>query len=524
MSSALIGEGERSAPLGTPTNDTLVNGAPAMSSSDNSDTSTDPIIDVTDQSDQLPQRLTSGALIEPAATLTPSVIAPAAQAPVILTIDPTLLGHQPPPPQRTWTAAQLFRSLVVIGLITTGGAIVGWLYGGSAEPVYAARSEFIYFLEDAVPDGFLREDRRILTQLVTIESDAVLRPIATEFDTTVTDLRDSLNVEVVDLSEVIRLDVTDPDSSRALELNGAVLDAYRETAEASRLDDSVTQLTERRAELLDELALADLEVQTIEEAKLGDVSLAASEESLGRQLTIESERLQRLSAMADDLLTGPTTVDDAGTINAQITSSRATIESLQQQLLGVRTQRANLQQRINNLLGTETEFQAGPLQNQDVVLSVQEDSLSLEITTVAERLRRLEGLSAETLVDTTIEPSSAPITDQIQIAEDAVASLESQILAVREQRAQLAQNAATLPSMTRRVSRLEADLARVEDELGSENLFERPVSPIEILATPFVLDEPVGNPRLQFAALGFIAAVPFALLVVALARLRSKRH
>jgi uncharacterized protein involved in exopolysaccharide biosynthesis len=411
-----------------------------------------------------------------------------------------------------------------MGLITLGGAFLGWLYGGRAEPVYAARSEFIYFLEDAVPDGFLREDRRILTQLVTIESDAILRPIAEDFDTTVTDLRDALSADVVDLSEVIRLDVTDTDSQRALELNVAILDAYRETAEETRRDDSPAQLSDRRAELLEELSIADLEVQAVAESRLGDISLAASEESLSRQLAIESDRLLRLSALADDLLTGPATVDDAGTINAQITSSRATITSLQQQLLDVRTRRADLQQRINNLLASETgAFQAGSLQDQDVVLSVQEDSLNLEITTVAERLRRLESLRAETLIDANVEPNAAPINQQIVVTQEAVASLEAQILTVREQRATLAQNAAELPALTRQVERLELDLARVDQELGDANLFERPVSPIEVLATPFVLDEAVGNPRLQFAALGFIAAVPLALIAAALLRLRSRR-
>jgi len=542
VSSALLGGGAETTAPGAP-NNSLMNGALSMSSYDDSpeephhDDSSTPVvtpfepdaglISVPDglqrpSTDNLPARLTTGALIEPAATPTPSIPMPV-QAPVILTIDPTLLGQQAPPPQRTWSAGQLIAAIMLIGLITVGGAIAGWLYGGRAEPVYAARSEFIYFLEDAVPDGFLREDRRILTQLVTIESAAVLRPIAEQFDTPLTDLRDALNVEVVDLSEVIRLDVRDAEPERALALNMAVLDAYRETAESTRLDDSVVQLTQRRQELLNELALADLEVESIKQAELGDVSLAATEESLSRQLTVESDRVQRLGALADDLLTGPTTVDDAATINAQIANSRATIDSLQQQLLAVRTNRSDLQQRIAVLLAGETAFQAGPLQSQDVVLSVQEDSLTLEIETVAQRLRRLEALRAESLVDTTVAPSSAPITEQVALAEQAVASLEEQILAVREQRAELAQSAATLPSMTRRVSRLEQDLTRVEDELGTENLFDRPVSPIEVLAAPFVLDEPVGNPKLQFAALGFIASVPIALIATALLRFRSGR-
>lgn len=428
-----------------------------------------------------------------------------------------------PPPAPSWTLTQLLSVLGAMAIIATIGSAIGWAYGSRAEPTYAARSELIYFLEDAVPDGFLREDRRILTQLVTIESEAILQPIAADFDTTVSDLRDVVSVEVVDLSEVIRLDVEDPDADRALAINTAILTSYVEQTDATFNRTDTNGLIATRDRLVTDLRIADEQSRDIQIAEGEDVELRVIEESLTRELDIATQRFQNLRSIADGLLVDTSTVDDTAAISSQISAANETIGRLERELLSVRTSREQLQQAVRDT-PEEFAYQANDALQQDVGLSVREESIQTQIATAAERVRRLEALRAESFVNNQVVPSDAPVDDRLATTEATMAELESQLLNVRTKRTQVAQRAAALPSLTREVDRLEAELRSVESSLGELEVSTLAPSPIEVLTTPLVLDEPVGNPKVQNAALGFIASVPIAALAAAALRSQQRKR
>jgi len=437
-------------------------------------------------------------------------------------IEPTTIS-QGPPPAPSWSLGQLLSVLGVMAVLAVLGSAIGWVYGGRAEPVYAARSEFIYFLDDAVPDGFLREDRRILTQLVTLESETVLQPIAADFDTTVSDLRDSINVEVVDLSEVIRLDVEDTDQERALAINNAILSSYTKEAEStfSRVNSSGLQLT--RDDLLAKLQIADEQSRSIQIAEAEDVELRVIEESLSRELEIATQRFQNLRSIDDGLLVESTTVDDTASLTSQISAANDTIRRLEGELVSVRSEREQLAGVIRST-PDEFAYQADSARQQDAALSVREESIQTSISTAAERVRRLEALRAESFINNEVQPNAAPVSERLASTEATMADLESQLLNVRTKRTQVAQRAAALPSVSREVDRLEAELRTVEGRIADLERTAQAPSPIEVLTKPLILDEPVGNPRIQMAALGFIASVPIAVLAAAVVRSRQRRR
>lgn len=428
------------------------------------------------------------------------------------------------PRSMQWSLRQLIEVLLVMALLCGGGLVAGALYGRGAEPVYAARSEFIYFLEDAVPDGFLREDRRILTQLVTLESEAVVAPVAREFGTTVEDVRDAMSVEVLDLSEVIRLDVQDPDGARALAMNEAILGNYRDVAEITDRRDDNSVLLDRRKDVLKELAIADQAALDIASAEIDDVALLSQEESLQRQLDSAIARVDRLASLSDNTLAAPVVTDDRATLESQLASSRQSLATLEQQLLVVRTERTQMQLAIEQQLGTGVPEAATPYRERDAQLSVQEDSLELEIDTTAERIRQLEGLLAQSRLNQTGAVDTTSIGTELAAAQTEVTGLEQELVDVRTQRAELTRRSAQLPSLTRTINRLETELIDLDAQITQANTTAAAPSPIEVLTEPLLLSEPVGNPTIRWAALGFIAALPFAALAGALVRQRQRKQ
>lgn len=423
-----------------------------------------------------------------------------------------------------WSLRQLLEVLIVMAVIAAGGLTAGAAFGRRVEPVYAARSEFIYYLEDSIPDGFLREDRRILTQLVTIESEAVVAPVAAEFDTTADDIRSAMSVDVLDLSEVIRLDIQDPDGARALAMNAAVLERYQQIAQDTDRRDDRSELVERRDAVLDELAVADQAALDIAAAELSDIALLSQEESLQRQVESTNARVDRLTELGDNSLSTPVVTNDRASLQAQLTASRSSLVSLEGQLLAVRTERAQVQSAIELNAGSGVPESASGYRQRDAVLSVREDSLELEIDTVSDRIRNLEGLIAETLVNQAGIVDTASIGTELSQALAARTSLETELVDVRTQRAALAQSAAQLPSLTRRIERLEVDLTDLDTQVAAATTTAASPSPIEILTEPLLLADPVGNPVIQWAALGFIASLPVAAVGGAFVRQRQRKQ
>lgn len=141
-------------------------------------------------------------------------------------------------------------------VIVLAASLAGYLFASLGDTVRAARSEVLYQLDTERPTGFLRQDRQLTTQLVTLRSRAVLAPVAEEYGLTVDDLSDRLDVSVAEDSEVIRIEVQDRSAARARALVGAITREYLArtlpggAAEARQyLEDQLTQLDQHREQL-----------------------------------------------------------------------------------------------------------------------------------------------------------------------------------------------------------------------------------------------------------------------------------
>ena len=235
--------------------------------------------------------------------------------------------------------AEIVRSVLAVLVVLPA---IGYGLGALRGESHVSRSEFVYSLDGSVPDGFLREDRRLLTQIVTFTSDAVLGPVAEEYDLEVEELRAKIDVETVDLSEVLRLEVSDDDPNRAVELNRAVLEQHLRTVTGESTTDFNQELTERRAEIANELdaaAAAGAEQQ----AELA--TLVAREQQLERQIALLGNRLDRLRTLEDEALAGTATV--SGTAVAQELETTTTeLAGAEAELAEVRVEQSAVEARI----------------------------------------------------------------------------------------------------------------------------------------------------------------------------------
>ena len=241
-----------------------------------------------------------------------------------------------------WSVGQLrgvaVRAMAVLVMLGT----VGFVFGASRGETHVARAEFVYTLDESVPDSFLREDRRLLTQVVTFQSDAVLTPVSQEFDLSVDELRARIDVETLDLSEVLRLDVSDGDSERAIALNQAVLNQYLEViTDASPAGDSTADLTQRRADVAADLAAADGARLELVEAQQRDVTLEVRQASIQRQIDLRNEQLNRIQGSLDDALIGGL-ITRSTLLNEEFDATLVLITDLETDLVDVGSERAAL--------------------------------------------------------------------------------------------------------------------------------------------------------------------------------------
>ncbi len=113
-------------------------------------------------------------------------------------------------------------SLLIVALAAT----TGYLVANRAQPVYGARSEILFERRTENSTGFLREDRDLTTQLVTLRTRAVLGPVASANGLSIDDLAKKLHVGIVESSEVLRIQVDDRSRTRAKSLVGAISKQY----------------------------------------------------------------------------------------------------------------------------------------------------------------------------------------------------------------------------------------------------------------------------------------------------------
>lgn len=158
--------------------------------------------------------------------------------------------------------------VAVIGVIVLTGtlALASRMSATRKTPVYAARAEITYTLDEDRTPGLLRQDRRLSTQLVMISGRTVLGPVADELGLDWEDLADAVSAEVVDDSEVIRIEAQASDPEGARRVVDAVLDEYLEQAEVdvyaeqrTLVQDQLTAAEARRAEVAVALTGAQLQ-------------------------------------------------------------------------------------------------------------------------------------------------------------------------------------------------------------------------------------------------------------------------
>ncbi|MGI9598991.1 MAG: hypothetical protein ACR2QK_22700, partial [Acidimicrobiales bacterium] len=201
-----------------------------------------------------------------------------------------------------WSLRQLAAVMQRVLAVFVVFGLVGYGLGALRGSSHVARTEFVYTLDESVPDSFLREDRRLLTQVVTFESDAVLTPVANEFDLTVDQMRAKIDVETLNLSEVLRLDVSDRDPNRAIAISRAVLDRYLQVITDAAPAGDNEELALRRIEVTDQLAAADATRRALLTDQQRDVALELQQESIQRQIDLKNEQINRIQGSLDDSL------------------------------------------------------------------------------------------------------------------------------------------------------------------------------------------------------------------------------
>ncbi|MQA00216.1 MAG: hypothetical protein GEU80_12970 [Dehalococcoidia bacterium] len=149
-------------------------------------------------------------------------------------------------------------------LIVVQAAAVGYVLSDQRDDVFGARTEILFPLEADRATGFLREDRRLATQLEAIRSRAVLGPVAERHGLSPEVLRGATEVSVVGASEVIRLEAhhRDPELAQALaaDIAAEYLSQVEEDGVAvaeAVLADELGALEDRRAEVGRQLATID---------------------------------------------------------------------------------------------------------------------------------------------------------------------------------------------------------------------------------------------------------------------------
>jgi len=240
-------------------------------------------------------------------------------------------------PMRLWSIRQMGRlGLRTAVILVLFGSLGGLLFPPPSSN-YVSRTEFVYTLDESVPDSFLREDRRLLTQIATLESDAVLTPVADRFGVSTDDVRDAMAVATVDLSEVLRLDVRGPSPDRALALSEAIMAEYAVVASQPPSSDLGAGLGSRRSEIVSSLADADSALLAMKRGRSSGPSLATAEESLERRIDYRSDQVIRLQKLLDDSLVKPISQLRRANLNNELAQAQVTLAALETELSGLRT-------------------------------------------------------------------------------------------------------------------------------------------------------------------------------------------
>jgi uncharacterized protein involved in exopolysaccharide biosynthesis len=203
------------------------------------------------------------------------------------------------------TARLVLLALTIILLGTAAG-----LAGALVLPkTYGARAEVLYSSgQDQQSGGPLKQDPQLSTQLVYLQSRAVLGPVAQKEGRDFTDLSKDVTAQVLDNSQVIQIEAHGSTKLAAMQTLQSVMDGYltligQPTGVSRNLD---TQLSDAKANT----AQIQTQVQQLTSATLAGTSTQAALNDARAQLTASLDREKALQARIDELnLTGQTGPD-----------------------------------------------------------------------------------------------------------------------------------------------------------------------------------------------------------------------
>jgi capsular polysaccharide biosynthesis protein len=205
----------------------------------------------------------------------------------------------------------LVRCAAIVAVFALVGGIIGYGFAKLSQPVYGARSEILYQLENSQPTGFLREDRRLSTQLVALGSREILAPVAAKNNLTYEQLAAKVHVNVLRESEILQVEVDDAKRDVASKLAGEIVAAFMKTAPPSQNASVQKYLTAQIAAVDAQLGLLRADANRRELDRLRSGNGAGTPEQLRIQAEIQSALDQRsalssrLDAATIDQLTQP---------------------------------------------------------------------------------------------------------------------------------------------------------------------------------------------------------------------------
>ncbi|MDI2029617.1 hypothetical protein QFW96_13385 [Saccharopolyspora sp. TS4A08] len=166
---------------------------------------------------------------------------------------------------------------------------------------YAARADILYEISTEKPTGFLREDRSLTTQLVTLRSRQVLGPVAVANGVPVENIEKQVTISLLDSSEIIQVEARAGDRDTAQNLTRDIVDRYQQVVRTQDGNQAAGYLNTQLSQVQGGLAKArtDLESQRAQQAYsgIGTAKLAAAE----AQVQDLSDREQNLRRQLDEI-------------------------------------------------------------------------------------------------------------------------------------------------------------------------------------------------------------------------------
>ena len=212
-----------------------------------------------------------------------------------------------PTRDRNTAAHTLFRAIsprrllaLVLAMVMLGAA-AGYVGALLWPKEYAARADILYEISTEKPTGFLREDRSLTTQLVTLRSRQVLAPVALANGVPVERIEKQVTISLLDSSEIIQVEARAGDRDTAQNLTRGIVDRYRQVVQTQDGNEATGYLNTQLGQVQDGLAKARTQLSSQRAQQgygaTGSAQLASTE----AQVQGLSDREQNLRRQLDEI-------------------------------------------------------------------------------------------------------------------------------------------------------------------------------------------------------------------------------